>query len=192
MDRYPQNHGARCWIIDPIDGTQNFVRGLFPAFGVSIAFAASGRAVAGGVAVPALGDAFLAERGGGAHRNGAPLRVSTTPCLSVARAEVDFANQDLREETMRRLGGVLLRAGQIRCHCAAVIGLCSIATGDADGYFHVGLSPWDHAAATLIVDEAGGQSTRFDGSPIELFGADRSLLATNGRIHPECVAAVDG
>ncbi len=191
MSGMPANPKGRCWILDPIDGTQNFVRGLFPAFGISIAFAEGGQVRAGGVGMPMTGDVFLAERGRGAARNGNPLSVSSVDALGLARVEIDFGNPAIREETLARFTRLAVGAGQVRCHCAAVVGLCSVATGDMDGYFHVALAPWDYAAAALIVEEAGGRVTHLDGSPLDLFGANKSLLATNGRIHEESLNTVD-
>ena len=190
MSGMPADPKGRCWVLDPIDGTQNFVRGLFPAFGISIAFAADGNVRAGGVGMPMTGDVFLAERGRGATRNGNPLAVSSVDALGLARVEIDFGNPAIREETLARFTKLAIHAGQVRCHCAAVVGLCSVATGDMDGYFHVALAPWDYAAAALIVEEAGGRVTHLDGSALNLFGADKSLLATNGRIHDESLGIV--
>lgn len=190
LDRLPEDARARCWYVDPIDGTQNFVRGLFPEFGISIAFAVDGQVRAGGVAVPLQNDLYLARRDGGAFRNGEPLRVSSVPVLANARVEVDFGNQNIREDTLRRFGGVITRAGQMRCHCAAVIGLCTVATGDADAYFHVSLAPWDYAAALLIVEEAGGRATNLHGRPVLVHTPRSGILATNGLIHDEALRTI--
>lgn len=190
LDRLPEDARARCWYVDPIDGTQNFVRGLFPEFGISIAFAVDGQVRAGGVAVPLQNDLYLARRDGGAFRNGEPLRVSSVPVLTNARVEVDFGNQNIREETLRRFAGVITHAGQMRCHCAAVIGLCAVATGDADAYFHVSLAPWDYAAALLSVEEAGGRATDLHGRPVLVHTPRSGILATNGLIHDESLRTI--
>lgn len=190
LARIPDAPDARCWIIDPIDGTQNFVRSLYPAFGISVAFARGGRVVAGGVALPVTHDLFLAERGVGATRNGRPLAVSQVATLANARVEVDFGTPGAREEVVRYAAGVIEHAGQLRCHCAAVIGLCSIATGDMDAYVHARLHPWDFAAALLIAEEAGARSSRFDGAPLALFEDNLGILVTNGRFHDEMLAVI--
>jgi myo-inositol-1(or 4)-monophosphatase len=185
---YPDDPNARAWLIDPIDGTQNFVRSLMPEFGISIAFARHGAPVAGGVAFPATGDVFLAEHGSGATRNGRPVHVSHVDSLRMARVEIDFGGPPIRRCTLERAGSVLLHAGQFRCHCAAVLGLCSIASGDGDAYLHVSLSPWDYAAGVLLAVEAGGVSSDFRGSPLHLFRESDGLLVSNGAIHDELLA----
>ncbi|MEK7795142.1 MAG: inositol monophosphatase family protein, partial [Candidatus Hydrogenedentota bacterium] len=179
MNHAPGDLNARCWIIDPIDGTQNFVRGLFPMFGVSIAFAEKRLVRAGGVMMPVVDDLFLAEHGAGARRNGAALWASKRTDLATARVEIDFGNPTIRRDSLDRFSGFIEHAGEVRTVCAAVVGLCSVAAGEADGYVNVGLSEWDYAAAALIVEEAGGAVSRLDGSPVVLFDGRRGMLATN-------------
>ncbi|NUM52944.1 MAG: inositol monophosphatase [Candidatus Hydrogenedentes bacterium] len=183
MNEVPADPDGRTWLIDPIDGTQNFVRGLFPAFGISLGFAEQGRPVVGGVAVPGRGELYLAEKGGGAFRNGERIVVSDVGGLASARAEVDFSGPWDREEILHRFSRLMVEIGQVRCHCAAVIGLCSIATADMDAYVHVALNPFDYAAAMIIVEEAGGRVTRLNGGPIHLFDGGRGVLASNGLLH---------
>ena len=187
----PGDQSCRCWVIDPIDGTQNFVRGLFPTFGISIALAVGGVPVAGGVALPVSSDVFLAERGAGAFRNGRPLRVTDVPEVGLSRIEVDFSGRNEREETLRCASKVLTTAGQIRCNCATVVALCSIASGDMEGFIHVALNPWDYAAGQVIIEEAGGAATRLDGSPLRLFDGGRGILMTNGQIHQEIISLLE-
>jgi myo-inositol-1(or 4)-monophosphatase len=185
LDRTPKDPNCRCWVMDPIDGTQNFVRGMFPAFGISLAFAKGGEVVAGGVSVPMLDALFLAEKGEGAYCNGAELAVSDMEPLDCARLEVDFGRLDGRNQVVDAALTMMRSAGQIRCHCAAVIGLCSIATGDIDAYVHAGLKPWDFAASQLILEEAGGTITDFDCNRLPLFGPLNGVLASNGLLHDE-------
>lgn len=185
LSTIPSDSDERIWLIDPIDGTQNFVRGLFPAYGISVALAMGGLPVVGGVAVPGTGELFMAQRGEGAYRNGERLHVSSVDRLSIARAEIDFSCPRHRASTLASFCRLIEAAGQVRCHCAAVIGLCSIATGDMDAYVHVQLNPWDFAAAMVIVEEAGGRVTRLDGSTLSLFKGHGGVLASNGRIHEE-------
>lgn len=181
---------GRTWLIDPIDGTQNFVRGLFPAYGISVALAEGGKPIAGGVAVPGKGELYLAERGAGAFRNGERIRVSDIDTVDCARAEIDFSCPSDRTRTLQQFGPLIEAVGQVRCHCAAVIGLCSIATGDMDAYVHVTLNPYDYAAAMVIVEEAGGVVSRLNGDPIHLFDARPGVLGSNGRIHDELRAII--
>ena len=183
MTGFPSGSDTRAWVIDPIDGTQNFVRGLFPSYGISLGLAVGGIPVAGGVAVPGNGALFLAEKGNGAFRNGERVHVSNVDQVSRARAEVDFAGLADRAPTLRHFGPLIETVGQVRCHCAAVIGLCSIATGDMDAYVHVTLNPWDYAASMIIVEEAGGKVTRLDGSPLNLFDGGNGVLGSNGVLH---------
>ena len=186
--RTPADPDGRCWVIDPIDGTQNFVRALFPTFGVSIAFAEGGVPVAGGVSMPITRDVFVAERGGGTFRNGRRQHATETAEAGLARIEVDFAGREERRKTLSRAGRVLTGAGQIRCNCATVVALCSIASGDMEGFVHTGLHPWDFAAGMIIVEEAGGKATRLDGRPIHLFDNGEGVVISNGRVHDEIIS----
>lgn len=190
MNTVPENRDTRCWIIDPIDGTQNFVRGLFPVFGISVAFAENQIVQAGGVDMSLLGKRFLARRDHGAMCNNSPIRCSPVETLSMARVEIDFGHPSTRQPALDGFRDIMLQAGQVRCHCAAVVGLCSVAAGEMDAYFHTFLNPWDFAASQLIIEEAGGKFTRLDGSKIELFDPGEGLMATNGTIHDECIRAL--
>lgn len=186
----PTDPNARCWVMDPIDGTYNFVRGLLPAFGVSLAFVEHGVPQAGGVLFPVTGDLFLAERGAGAQRNGQPLRVSTVHTMEQCSIGVDFAGGQDRLRLMRQANAIIRDAGQIRCHGCAVIGICQVASGDADAYLHLSLTPWDYAASQIIVEEAGGRASRPDGSPLHLFDHNDGVLFTNGAIHETILRAL--
>lgn len=181
----PAQHSGHVWFIDPIDGTQNFVRSLFPLFGISIAWARDGVIEGGGVYMPVSGDLFLAYKGEGATWNGRPMRVSQIASLDVSRTEIDFSHRGHREETLAVGSALIALSGQIRCHCACVVGLCSIAMGAAEAYLHVELSPWDYAAGLLLVQEAGGVVTRLDGSVVNPLDGRPGLVATNGSIHEE-------
>lgn len=175
----------RAWVIDPIDGTQNFVRGLYPAFGISIGFVDKGKILAGGVHMPTINEQFLASKGEGATRNGEAISVSSIPTLNVARIEVDYGNPIHRANIVHALNDIVLQAGEVRCHCAAVVGLCSVACGEMDAYFHVHLKPWDYCAAKLIVDEAGGVVQQLNGQPIKIWSENVGLFATNGSLYEE-------
>lgn len=187
----PDDPDARCWVIDPIDGTQNFVRGLFPMFGISLAFVRGGAAVAGGVALPMSGDSFTAEAGSGAYLGATRLRVSDIPRVSLARVEVDFSGPPERPDTLRYASRMICEAGQVRCACATVTALCQIAAGEMDAFVHVGLNPWDYAAGQLIVEEAGGKATRLDGTPLRVFDSGKGALISNGPLHEELLSLLD-
>jgi len=180
---YPEDPDARCWVLDPIDGTNNFVRGLFPCFGISLAFAEHGVPRAGGVMLPVTGDLFLAARDKGATLNGEPIRVSDIQDIAAAKVEVEFGWTAERGTMLDRASEVIKRVGQVRCSGSAVAGLCQIACAEMDGYVHMTLKPWDYAASQIIVEEAGGVATRLDGGPVALFDGKSGLLVSNGAIH---------
>lgn len=181
----PTDAKARCWVLDPVDGTNNFVRGLFPIFAISIAFCEGGHPQAAGVVLPGTGDIFLARRGAGARRNGAPMQVSSVSEMEQARLDLDFGHATERRQWVERAPELIMKSGQIRCHGSAVAALCQVATGDLDATLHMGLQPWDYAAAQLIVEEAGGKTSRLDGSPLEVFDGRKGVLISNGLIHQQ-------
>ncbi len=179
----PADPHGRCWVMDPIDGTSNFVRGRFPLFGISLAFAEGGRAQAGGVGLPGNEDIFLAQRGQGATLNGHRITVSETRDTGLARVDVDFSTRGDRQAMLTRAAPLISGIGQVRCHGSAVVALCEVAAGDADGYVHMTLNPWDYAAGQLLVEEAGGQATRLQGEPLGIFDGGKGVLVTNGALH---------
>jgi myo-inositol-1(or 4)-monophosphatase len=185
FSRFGPELQGRCWVMDPIDGTNNFVRGLFPIFAVSLAFAMRGVPAAAGVLLPGPGDVFLAERGSGTFRNGQRQTVSDVKAAANARMDVDFATRDDRVELLRRASDLMAGIGQIRCHGSAVASITQVATGDVEAYIHMNLSPWDYAAAQLLVEEAGGKATRLNGAPLYLFDQKAGLLISNGAVHEE-------
>lgn len=161
------------WCIDPIDGTVNFVHGL-PGFCVSIAARIDGRAVAGVVVSPLHGDVFTAVRGGGALRNGSPIRCAEPTPTGRAVLGTGFGyDPDRRRRQAEVLTRVLPQIADIRRGGAAALDLCWVACGRLDGYWEVGLNPWDHAAGALIVEEAGGRCEGLDGAP----ASDAFILA---------------
>lgn len=186
----PRDKNARCWIMDPIDGTNNFVRGIFPIFGISLAFAVGGEVVAGGIALPGKGAFLLAERGAGATINGTPLRVSGTKILGDARVDFDFSGPADRAALLSHAHDLVLRTGQLRCLGSAVASMAQVATGDIDAYVHMSLSPWDFAAGQLIVEEAGGIASRHDGSPLRVFDGKKGVVISNTALHQDLLHAV--
>lgn len=186
-DVAPANPLGRCWILDPIDGTHNFARGMVPAFGVSLAFAEHGKVQAAGIALPGLNETFLAQRGGGATRNGRPARVSQIDNLAACRLEIDFSRLSKRDHTLAAARDLLAAPGQLRAHGSCIVSMAAVAAGAAEAYVHGGPQPWDYAAGWLIIEEAGGRVTRFDGREIQLFENPprTGLLATNAMLHEE-------
>lgn len=179
------------WIVDPLDGTTNFVHG-YPLFTVSIALEHRGRVVFGCVHAPFYDETFHAIRGGGAHRNGRPVRVSRTAEVGDALLVTGFPYDrcTTADELLDKVRRALVSAQGILRSGSAAWDLCSVAAGRADGFWERGLQPWDLAAGSLLVEEAGGRVTGFDGGPHDLFGAN--TVATNGVIHDALRAVLFG
>ncbi|MCB9762217.1 MAG: inositol monophosphatase [Alphaproteobacteria bacterium] len=182
---------ATRWIVDPLDGTTNFVHGL-PHWCVSIALLTDGALALGVVYDPNRDELFEARRGGGAALNGATIRTSSTSSLSGSlvasgfpydrRQRIDFYLSFVREMLLRTQG--FRRAG------AAALDLAWVAAGRLDGFWEFNLNPWDIAAGALLVREAGGRVTDMDGGALDLEG--QRILATNGFLHDEMSAALTG
>lgn len=190
LDKVPADANRRVWIIDPIDGTYNYVRGINPGFAISVAFAEKGTARAAGVALPLNQALFLAEAGKGASCNGRRLMVSKVQHMNEACFEIDFSSMDDRRDFVRRALDILKKSGQVRCQGSAVLGICQVATGDVDGYLHMTLHPWDYAAAQLIAEESGALATRLDGKPLLLFDGQQGVLITNGALHKAALSMI--
>jgi len=177
------------WFIDPLDGTVNFAHS-YPFFCASVALAQDGEIVAGAVYDPLRDELFSAERGSGAHVNGRPLRVSKAESLIESLLITGFP-YDLHQkldERLRLFYRVMGKARAVRRDGSAALDLCYVASGRADGFWEEVLKPWDMHAGRLVLSEAGGRSTRLDGSPLGL-GPD-GIVATNGLIHEALVAAL--
>ncbi|MEJ5253801.1 MAG: inositol monophosphatase family protein [Acidimicrobiales bacterium] len=175
------------WIIDPLDGTTNYLYG-HPGFAVSIAAELDGEIVAGVVSDPLHGEVFTAVRGGGARRNGLPIAASTETDPRRALLATGFGYDPRRRVRQAEvLVEVLGLVRDIRRMGAASVDLCSVACGRVDGYWEAGLQPWDYAAGALIAREAGAVVGGLDGGPPSstfilaappaLYGPLRELLA---------------
>lgn len=187
LDAIPSFFHERCWIIDPIDGTQNFLRGLFPEFGVSIGLMEKGVMKAGGVLFPLSGDLFLGERGSGSFRNGKRMKVSSIDILSNARVDIDLGSLDTRYEHVRKAKKISESAGQVRSYGCSVMGFCQVADGQQDAYVAFSVKPWDVAAGMLLVEEAGGKVTSFAGEPVSPFESHKIGIVSNGALHSSCM-----
>ncbi len=153
------------WIVDPLDGTTNFLYGI-PGFAVSIAAASDSTVVAGAVADPLHGELYSASRGGGARRNGVPIAVSGHDGLATALMATGFSYEAGRRRRQAQvLTQVLPRVRDIRRGGAAAVDLCWVACGRLDGFWERGLAPWDYSAGALIAAEAGAVVSDLEGGP---------------------------
>ncbi len=170
------------WIIDPLDGTVNFAHG-YPMFCASIACEADGVLTYGVVYDPLRDELFEGKRGGGASLNGRPIRVSRTAQMSRAIIATGFP-YDIRKripETLGRMGRMLAHSQGVRRGGSAALDLCYVACGRLDGFYEENLKPWDTAAGLVILTEAGGKVTTFDGRDYDLYAPN--ILASNGGMH---------
>jgi len=172
-----------CWYVDPLDGTTNYAHG-FPVYCVTLGLAHRGEVIAGVVYDPTRHDIYTAERGAGAFLNGQQLHVSHTESLAeslVATGFPPFApNHDLNIQFYFRFTNLthgIRRAG------SAALDLCFVAAGRFEGFWEMKLNPWDKAAGTLLVTEAGGRVTDVRGSAFNLLGDD--VFASNGLVHDQ-------
>jgi len=170
------------WIIDPLDGTTNFAHG-FPWFAVSIALEADGEVVLGVVHNPFHRETFIAEKGKGAFLNDVELKVSSTGDLgeSLLATGFPYDRKDSPVNNYDHFVHFQQAAQACRRPGAASLDLAYVAAGRLDGYWEMKLKPWDMAAGKLLVAEAGGTVSDFDGEALNIYG--RECLASNGRIH---------
>ena len=170
------------WLIDPLDGTTNYAHN-YPFFAVSIGAESSDGLVTGVVYDPVRDELFAAARGKGATLNGRPIRVTGAARLEDALLVTGFpyAIREHPEPALALFRAFLLRAQGIRRDGSAALNLCYLACGRFDGFWEEDLSPWDMAAGVLIVREAGGLVTDWDGGAFRLDG--RRILASNGALH---------
>jgi len=174
------------WIIDPLDGTTNFARS-FPFFCVSIALEKKGKVILGVIYDPLRDELFFAEEKKGAYLNKKRISVSKTKKLSKAFLATGFAYgiKEAKDNNIRNFKNFLMRSLAIRRAGSAALDFCYVACGRFDGFWEVGLHPWDCAAGTLIIKEAGGAVTKFDGSDYSHY--NEYVLASNGLIHKQMV-----
>jgi myo-inositol-1(or 4)-monophosphatase len=181
--------GEYRWYVDPLDGTTNFAHG-YPVFAVSMALehrdSEQARRIAGVVYDPTRDELFTAEQGRGAHLNGKPIQVSKATQLKECLVATGFpSHKRHKNPNIYFYHQITLRTHGVRRAGSAALDLCNVASGRFDGFWEFNLNPWDTAAGVLIVEEAGGKVSRFDGSPFELDSSE--TLASNNLVHDALV-----
>jgi myo-inositol-1(or 4)-monophosphatase len=185
-------HGTtstRLWLIDPLDGTINFAHEL-PFFAVSIALQVHGETKLGVVYNPCTQELFEAAKGSGAFLNRRPIAVSGTSTLldSLLATGFPYTMRQNPGEVMQRLNNLVVRGQAIRRIGSAAMDLCYVAAGRFAGFWEQGLKPWDSAAGALLVEEAGGRVTDFEGNPFTPYL--KTVVASNSFIHEDMLAAL--
>jgi myo-inositol-1(or 4)-monophosphatase len=171
------------WIIDPLDGTTNYAHG-YPCFCVTLALEHEGRIVIGVTYDPTRNEMFAAERGNGSALNDRPIRVSRTAELGNALIVTGFPyNFKQKKDFGRHLTEFLLRSRGVRRDGSAALDMAYVACGRFDAFWEEGLNPWDVAAGTLLIDEAGGRITYYDGSEFSIY--QPPICASNGLLHEQ-------
>lgn len=179
------------WYVDPVDGTTNLAH-RFPNVAVSIACLSGGEPIAGVVYNPIQDHLFRAARGHGAFLHGAPIHVSAIPTLSDALLATGFPpgyHQDASRNNIAAFTAFSARAGAMRRAGSAALDMAAVAAGWFDGFWEAHLSPWDTAAGWLLVREAGGRVSRFDGDPFDPHHPE--VLASNGHLHEAMIAILE-
>jgi myo-inositol-1(or 4)-monophosphatase len=180
---------GRRWVVDPVDGTANFVHG-HPFVAVSIALVDDAGPAVGVVHAPFLGEVYHASRGGGAFLNGEPLAVSRVERLASALLATGFPFKSGKGDLdayLRLVAEAVRRSHDVRRAGSAALDLAFTAAGRTDAFFEIGLAPWDLAAGMLLVSEAGGRVSGWPGDAAGPLETGR-ILASNGRIHAEMEA----
>lgn len=186
--------GAVTWHVDPIDGTINYSRGI-PLWGISVGAARGGRMAAGAVFLPALNELFTAVRGGGAFLNGSRIFVSEVTKTSdsiLSHGDLNVGGEAGRIRDLNGKNFALIRAAadkaqRVKCLGSAVVEGAYVAAGRMEAYAMAYFHAWDVAAASLLVEEAGGTVTTLTGAPFSLSSPD--ALFTNGKVHAELASA---
>lgn len=174
------------WVIDPLDGTTNFAHS-YPMFAVSIALEYQGEVIAGVVYDPMRDELFQGFRGEGSFLNGKRLEVSKINELVKALLATGFAYNVAQtdDNNFNHFQNFMLRSQSVRRDGVASLDICYVACGRYDGFWELNLYPWDVAAAMIILQEAGGQISRFDGSPYSIY--EKDVLTSNGHLHSQKV-----
>jgi myo-inositol-1(or 4)-monophosphatase len=173
-----------CWFVDPLDGTTNFAHS-FPFFNVTLGLAQAGEVIAGVVFDPVRQELFTAERGSGAYLNNRRIHVSSAPRISSSLASTGFPSRKRHHNINIHFYYQLAMASHgVRRTGSAALDLAYVAAGRLDFFWEFGLKPWDMAAGTLLVQEAGGRISDMQGAAHSLTQSDH-LLADNALLHDE-------
>jgi myo-inositol-1(or 4)-monophosphatase len=178
------NHETYNWIIDPLDGTTNFIHGV-PVYCVSIGLMAGNEVVLGVVYEINQDECFYATKGGGTFLNGRAIKVTDIPELAGSLIVTGFPYTDFGRlpDYLQLLGAFMNKSHGVRRLGSAAADLAYVAAGRFEGFFEYNLKPWDVAAGVILVQEAGGRVTDFNGGGDPVFG--QQMLATNNLIHSE-------
>lgn len=179
------------WVVDPLDGTTNYIHD-YPLFATSVAFEEQGVVQVGAVYIPLLNQLFTGAKGVGSFLNGAPIEVSGRESLSDSLVSTGFPYE--QEEVKRALqyfNALVRNTRGIRRDGAAAIDLCYVAAGKYDAFWEIGLSPWDVAAGSLIVEEAGGMITDLMGSNFSIYDSE-AIVSSNGEVHQQLLRFLEG
>lgn len=181
---------AHTWIVDPLDGTTNFLFGT-PLWGVNVALAREGDVVAGVTHLPAIGETYVAEQGKGCWLNGQRINVSTRATLveSVLACGIPFAGKPEHPLFAREMALLTPDVAGIRRTGACAVDMAWVAAGRWDAYWERALNAWDMAPGVILVREAGGMATSATGAALDVRGHD--VLVSNGRIHAALLERLD-
>ena len=181
--------GKYCWIFDPLDGTTNYAHGL-PIFATSLALEIDGEVMVGAIYDPTRRELFTATRGGGAHLNGVPMRVSSTASLidAILVTGFPYSVHEERADLVSLFSAFLSEAQAVRRLGSAALDLCYVAAGRFDAFWEQHLKPWDMAAGALMLAEAGGRVTALDGAPFDV--RQGQLMASNVVLHDDLLGVV--
>lgn len=179
------------WIIDPLDGTTNYAHG-YPLFCTSIALEHMGEIVLGVIYEPNLDELFHAIKGQGSYLNGKPIHVSPINQLIRSLVVTGFAYnvQKAQNNNVNHFENMLMQTQAVRRDGVAAIDLCYVACGRYDGFWELNLFPWDVAAGSLLVTEAGGRVSDFQGNPFSVY--DKEILVSNSQVHDEMIQVLQG
>jgi myo-inositol-1(or 4)-monophosphatase len=177
--------GERCWVVDPIDGTSNFLRGI-PLWGVSIAHAIAGEPVLGLIYLPCVGRLYSTVLGRGATCNGLPIHASLIGDLAQATILVGLSRRTSPDPALDMMETALRGGSALRCMGTCVVALAMVAEGTAEGYYEAHVQPWDCLAGMLIVREAGGRTNEVPGPAMLAHGGP--LLAATPALYDRLAA----